>query len=55
MCSFIPHRAGTNSSVYPLPDLQVRHGCWWPFLQDKALLLLAKPSTLLWNLGPLIS
>lgn len=57
MCSFIPHRAGGHSSVYPLATLGPAGKTWVlvPFLHDKAVLLLAKASTLLWSSGPLIS
>lgn len=56
MCSFIPHRAGSSSSAYPLATLGSAGKTWVlvAFSQDKAVLLLAKPSTLLWSLVPLI-
>lgn len=57
LSSYTGHREFLNlSSGHSRIYLQVRQGCcWWLFLQDKAVLLLAKPSPLLWSLGPLMS
>lgn len=37
LSSHLGQAAIPQSILWPLQDLQVRHRCWWPFLQDKAV------------------